>query len=68
MLVAFKMQTLLIALATTHGFATGISAAQPGAPTLRCQLAVIDGGSGCFGAALAQTTSNRCLHNYLDVS
>jgi hypothetical protein len=47
------MKLLLIALAATLGFALRLVAAPAEPQTIRCELAVIGGGSGGFGAALA---------------
>jgi ribulose 1,5-bisphosphate synthetase/thiazole synthase len=47
------MNALLIALAVALGGAVSSSAAQAEPQTIRCELAVIGGGSGGFGAALA---------------
>jgi ribulose 1,5-bisphosphate synthetase/thiazole synthase len=51
--VAVPMKPLLILLAGALGGASCLFAAQPEPETLRCDLAVIGGGSGGFGAALA---------------
>jgi ribulose 1,5-bisphosphate synthetase/thiazole synthase len=47
------MKPLFLALAAALSFATNISAAHSEPQTIRCELAVIGGGSGGFGAALA---------------